>query len=45
MKYLTLLAALALAGCGASGAPIKPVADTGLTIGGTITAGVARSGS
>ena len=44
MKYLALLAALGLAGCGADGAPIKPSASAGEIIGGTATMDITTNG-
>lgn len=45
MPKLIILSALLLAACGASGLPIKPAAKTGMTISGSVEAGVARNGN
>ena len=43
MKLFAALALLALAGCGADGAPQAPV-QTGMVITGSASAGIARDG-
>ncbi|WBU64359.1 hypothetical protein [Paracoccus aerodenitrificans] len=44
MKYLPLVAALALAACGVDGAPERPAPPPGVTVSGDIGIGVRADG-